>query len=61
MNIYIIVINNKGRLTKLLNKNIKIQFIAATELSCEHDGDSIHILAYLEKMKLTISQIYLIK
>ena len=38
------------------NKNINIQFIAATELSCEYDGDSIHILAYLQnKMKLTIS------
>ena len=44
------------------NKNINIQFIAATELSCDYDGDSIHILAYLhKKMKLTISQIYLIK
>ena len=31
------------------NKKINIQFIAATELSCEHDGDSIHILAYLQK------------
>ena len=43
------------------NKNIHIQFIAATELSCEYDGDSIHILADLRPIKLAISQIYLIR
>ena len=34
------------------NKNIDIQYIAATELSCEFDGDSIHILAYLQKNEI---------
>ena len=35
------------------NKNINIQFIAATELSCEYDGSSIHILAYLQKDEIS--------
>ncbi len=30
-------------------ERIDIQFIPATELSCEYNGESIHILAYLQK------------
>ena len=41
------------------NKNIDIQYIAATELSCEYEGDSIHILGYLQKDKIShLSDIY---
>ena len=28
------------------SKRIDIQFIPATEISCEHNGESIHVLAY---------------
>jgi len=30
------------------SKRIDIQFIPATEISCEHNGESIHILAYYQ-------------
>ena len=30
------------------SKRIEIQFIPATEISCEHNGESLHILAYYQ-------------
>ena len=33
---------------RIESKRIDIEFIPATEISCEHNGESIHILAYYQ-------------
>ena len=35
------------------NINIDIQYIVTAELTCEFDGDSVHILGYLQKNKIS--------
>jgi len=40
--------------TCIKSKNIEIQFIPATEITCEHEGDSIHILAYYQNGDMSL-------
>ena len=35
------------------SKRMDIQFIPATEISCEHNGESIHILAYFQNKDMS--------